>query len=1849
MANEFRVRKGLIVNGSGSVILDIQGSQGQLFSVTDQLSGSLFSVNDISGMPILQVGSDDSVKLGTYAAEAIKVSGSIANITGSLFGTSSFAISASNAATASSADNFTVRGTLTAQTIVVQTITSSVSFMTGSTRFGSLLTDTHTFTGSVNITGSLTVTGSSNLGGATFSGGSGTFTNDTSVIRNAGTSTFNVGDGSTSNNGTIRIIKNATSNSANLFFRSGSTDVTRLWLNASNNFEIANQIGSSIFATFFTNTTNVGINTSTDAGYRLDVNGTARVQSGLTVTGSLITTGSNTLIGNTSLTGSLNISGSEVITGYMQLMPVSTNIDNSVSASYVYVSGSTNDLYFTQNGSGYSNTTRLRWIESNLYTGLLSGGVLSSTPGSTTFNLSSGSGIIVQLNASTGSSDPYPTVQKVTWGNYTNQPIINSGSAKLTYISVTSTGAINQQIVPIGSTDVTQWDTQIELGVILHLSGSVSSGAYNSPQVSYGFAQRTDDFVRAFGPLKISGHVLQPSGSTLGLIKTAGTAYNNGANYTVNPNHPSTVSDPAVTVSKIYRYYVSGSTPIIDLDGPSGYSFIDPSQYVDTTTGTLASVPSGQYSIQRVFWVPNSPTNAFIVYYGNAKYNSADTAVAAIQTEQFTEAPNTAQNAILLGYIIVQGGETNLQNATFIQGGLFRSVNGIGNSNATPVSNTLAGLSDVSVASRTTGDLLYYNGSQWVNAKSLIGAYNITGSLNVVTAGVTADGSSRFGNSTANTQTLTGSVNITGSLNLSGSASVTGQINIGTNPANAYLNGSSGNNRLTIGGFTQMVNPLYARNELGFATNADFTPDAGFSRLGASRISVTNGTNGDFSGTLVATKVLLNTTTDAGYNLYISGSSTSGSSNIDNTLYVSGSRVGIGTSIPSTPLEIVTTGTNAASINLNAQGTGNASIRHYRGNAFKFEVGPGGGSNDYLIYNSGIANYSFRIKNDTTGNISLAETTGSILIGTSTDIGYKVLVTGSGASGSLNVNNALYVTGSSVGIGTSVPSSSLDVYSGGISKLSVGNAVVIGRYNVVSSTATQLVFGEYASTGTPRPQFIFNGVANWTGLGQAYSTGTTLQKNTLRLGAVGGTGSAWSGLGTTAFALGIDGQLGIGTVDPVSKLHISGSPDPSGSYGTISIGGGGFNTGSFTGSFTGSNAGTSIAVNELGTFGGNLIDLQVSGSSKFNINNLGNLYAAGNNIYFGGISTTPFLQANFGGTGRLLFNTANGASTVQTIYLDPSNNKISLNSSFCLGFTTNIASISPDVGITRLSAGVLGISNGSAGNSTGTLALSNLIVSSSLLVSGSASITGSLAVSGSLSVNGTITATTLVVQTITASTEYSSGSNIFGNSTANTQVFTGSVSMTGSLYTYGKVTHDGIISGSQPANNPSSSLVLISGSILPNSGSTTGGSAVLINTVLSASANNQALIGLEILPTYNTGSSTGVLKYGLKVEGIYFGQITSPSNYNIAIGSNNSNGNGFTLQNLTTGVRNIAIGGYAGGQITYGTDNTIVGYNAGAQRTYAGSGSANVIVGNNAAFYGQASNTVIIGYNAINNGNVSDGVIAIGANTTLGGGVGVAQNNIIIGNSASTSTISGGNQIVIGASAVGLGANTTVIGNSSTATTAIFGNLLLGTTTGSIYKLDVSGSARIQAGLTVTGTITGSSALISGSGTQRLVVIGSGSAQPIFTVQGSQGELFSVTDSLSGSLFSVNDVSGLPILEVFSDSTTLVGSYLAPALNTTTKITTTNSGSFVIYSVPTASYDGIFVDYTARSGSNARAGVFTAIWSGSSVNYMDNSTTDFGNTTALSLVASISGSNMVVTGSVTAGSGWTVKAIIRSI
>ena len=91
---------------SGSTIFNVEGSTGQLFSITDSLTGSLFSVNTVAGLPIIEAFSDNTVNIGKFGVYPIKVtnSGNTATITGSLFGTASYAdqaLSASYTETAS--------------------------------------------------------------------------------------------------------------------------------------------------------------------------------------------------------------------------------------------------------------------------------------------------------------------------------------------------------------------------------------------------------------------------------------------------------------------------------------------------------------------------------------------------------------------------------------------------------------------------------------------------------------------------------------------------------------------------------------------------------------------------------------------------------------------------------------------------------------------------------------------------------------------------------------------------------------------------------------------------------------------------------------------------------------------------------------------------------------------------------------------------------------------------------------------------------------------------------------------------------------------------------------------------------------------------------------------------------------------------------------------------------------------------------------------------------------------------------------------------------------------------------------------------------------------------------------------------------------------------------------------------------------------------------------------------------------------------------------------------------------------------------------------------------------------
>jgi len=437
--------------------------------------------------------------------------------------------------------------------------------------------------------------------------------------------------------------------------------------------------------------------------------------------------------------GDTFVSGAFGTDSYIQMKPVGTLlIPTNTTASYIYTSGSTNDLYFTQYqpGTGYTNTTRLRWLESGLSTGLLAGGTLSSTSGSTTYNINSGSGLIVTYNAHGSSTadanEPYPTITRVSWPALTGQALPSLSTTQITYIAMDSTGTPFLKSIPFTNGD---YNDYIVLGRILHTDKVGTNGAVNQPLVSYGLNQFRGDFVRAFGPIKLSGHTLSANG-TQGLQKDAGDSYAEGRNYSVDPDSPNYVSsttDTAQTTSKIFYEYVNASGDDVILNnGNVGYSVLDFAQY--NNAGTLTTVGTGnKYTIQRVYWFPNSVNRAFYVYYGSTIYSTLSDAQAGIATEVFTEGKNTRDAAIFLGYVIVKGTGLDFTDPTtyrIVQAGSFRAVasSGAGATGTPGGSDTYVQFNDAAVFNGTS-DFRFVKGTGTALVANLVVTGSSAGSL----------------------------------------------------------------------------------------------------------------------------------------------------------------------------------------------------------------------------------------------------------------------------------------------------------------------------------------------------------------------------------------------------------------------------------------------------------------------------------------------------------------------------------------------------------------------------------------------------------------------------------------------------------------------------------------------------------------------------------------------------------------------------------------------------------------------------------------------------------------------------------------------------------------------------------------------------------------------------------------------------------------------------------------------------------------------------------------------------------------------------------------------------------------
>jgi len=364
---------------------------------------------------------------------------------------------------------------------------------------------------------------------------------------------------------------------------------------------------------------------------------------------------------------------------------------------------------------------------------------------------------------------------------------------------------------------------------------------------------------------------------------------------------------------------------------------------------------------------------------------------------------------------------------------------------------------------------------------------------------------------------------------------------------------------------------------------------------------------------------------------------------------------------------------------------------------------------------------------------------------------------------------------------------------------------------------------------------------------------------------------------------------------------------------------------------------------------------------------------------------------------------------------------------------TTVSSSQQDISssLLQVSASYIALS-GSYNTFSGSASTRVTQIENNYATTGSNSFRADQSITGSLVVSSTITAQTLVVQTVTSSIVYSSGSNVFGNQLANTQTFTGSVNITGSLAIAGNITSNGTAvvlgsgtSGYLPKFTGTSAL---GNSLIYDSGTNVGIGTASPNgklTINSSSDNNLRLENgseLAIIRVLTTGA-LDIWSHGDTANEIFFRQGTGSGTVKMTLDVSGSLGLGVTPSAWLSGVRAIQIGVLGGTVIT---GNTTEGGTSTFGQNWYYDTSFKYAANGTSTYYAQGSGQHIW-YQAPNN-------------------------------------VSGAGAALTFTQAMTLFAN---------------GNLAVGTTTDSGYKLDVNGTGRFSGALTGIGaTFTGAASSI---------------------------------------------------------------------------------------------------------------------------------------------------------------------------
>ena len=494
----------------------------------------------------------------------------------------------------------------------------------------------------------------------------------------------------------------------------------------------------------------------------------------------------------------------------------------------------------------------------------------------------------------------------------------------------------------------------------------------------------------------------------------------------------------------------------------------------------------------------------------------------------------------------------------------------------------------------------------------------------------------------------------------------------------------------------------------------------------------------------------------------------------------------------------------------------------------------------------------------------------------------------------------------------------------------------------------------------------------------------------------------------------------------------------------------------------------------------------------------------------------------------------------------------------------------------RIASGSLGVFV--ENTRVGTFGTDSLVVSGSTTLSGSLTGEGPFIQTGTVNIDGNTQ--------ITGSTTVSSSLNVIGTqtlegtlNTIGSFLTTGSAIISSSLSVIGTQTLEGVLQAIGSFFTTGSAIISSSLSVIGTS-TVEGTSIVTGSSIISGSLSVEGPANVTG-SAYINGTTDVLTAQGSTAEGTLFNVLgTSGQLFSVTDGLSGSLFSVNTISGLPV-MEAFSDFSFVAGQ--YGVNNLFVkdgkvGIMTGTpQATLEVAGGA--IIGGNTTISGS---TVITGSLTIPQEGETD-LLKVGGTTSAPTLLVGTNNKVNIGTTSSVSTLN-----VAGTTNVLTVEGTTVEGNMFdvygpsgqlfSVVDGLSGSLFSVNTISGVPVMEVFSDNTVNIGqysnppLVVSGPdvrISGSTTVTSHnftvlSGSIIINKSGSGASDPLFDIEGAQGQLFSVIDSFSGSLMSVNDISGFPILEVFSDDKIVMGTFGSDALvvdGTKVTVGVTSSGT----------------------------------------------------------------------------------------